>query len=64
MYDVDPGGTAMNDGIRLALDEVEKLAGPGKLSQVVVLTDGETSGEQECRKLAERGPEKQDPPDA
>lgn len=54
MYDVDPGGTAMNDGIRLALDEIEKLAGPGKLSQVVVLTDGETSGEQECRKLAER----------
>lgn len=54
MFDVDPGGTAMNDGMRLALDEVEKLAGSGKLSQVVVLTDGETSGEQECRQLAER----------
>src|SRR5581483_8321885 len=27
MYDVDPGGTAMNDGMRLALDEVEKSAG-------------------------------------
>jgi len=54
MYDVDPGGTAMNDGMRLALEEVEKLAGPGRLSQVVVLTDGETSGEQECRTLAER----------
>jgi Ca-activated chloride channel family protein len=26
----------------------------GKLTQVVVLTDGETSGEQDCRKLAER----------
>src|SRR2546427_5714851 len=39
MYDVDPGGTAMNDGMRLALDEVEKIASPGALSQVVVLTD-------------------------
>jgi len=54
MYDVDPGGTAMNDGMRLALDEVEKLAGAGRLSQVLVLTDGETSGEVECRQLAER----------
>src|SRR5438309_1938446 len=54
MYDVDPGGTAMNDGMKLALDEVEKTAGPGRLSQVVVLTDGETSGEQDCRTLAER----------
>jgi Ca-activated chloride channel family protein len=54
MFDVDPGGTAMNDGIRLALEEVEKNAGPGMLTQVVVLTDGETSGEQECRTLAQR----------
>ena len=54
MYDVDPGGTAMNDGMRLALDEIEKLAGPGQLSQILVLTDGETSGEQDCRQLAER----------
>jgi Ca-activated chloride channel homolog len=58
MFDVDPGGTAMNDGMRLALDEVEKQAGAGKLSQVLVLTDGETSGEQDCRKLAERAHEK------
>src|SRR5262245_17992751 len=54
MFDVDPGGTAMNDGMRLALDEVEKLAAAGRLSQVLVLTDGETSGEVECRQLAER----------
>src|SRR5436190_3440969 len=52
--DIDPGGTAMNDGMRIALDEVEKLAGPGRLSQVLVLTDGETSGEQDCRTLAQR----------
>ena len=58
MYDVDPGGTAMNDGMRLALDEVEKLSGPGRLSQVLVLTDGETSGEQDCRELAKRSADK------
>src|SRR4051812_17749646 len=40
MYDVDPGGTSMNDGMRLALDEVQRSAG-GKLTQVLVLTDGE-----------------------
>jgi Ca-activated chloride channel family protein len=54
MFDVDPGGTAMDQGIGLGLGEVQKSAGaPGKLSQVVVLTDGETSGEQMCRQLAE-----------
>jgi Ca-activated chloride channel family protein len=52
MFDVDPGGTAMDQGIQLALDAVEKSMGPGKLAQVVVLTDGETSGEQVCRELA------------
>jgi Ca-activated chloride channel family protein len=53
MFDVDPGGTAMDEGMKLALEEVEKSAGPGKLSQVVLLTDGETSGEQICKQLAE-----------
>ncbi|MFQ3649599.1 MAG: VWA domain-containing protein [Gemmataceae bacterium] len=43
-FDVDPGGTAMDQGIALGLAEVEKQHGPGKLSQLVVLTDGETSG--------------------
>jgi Ca-activated chloride channel family protein len=52
MYDVDPGGTAMDQGIQLALEAVEKIQGPGKLAQIVVLTDGETSGEQVCRQLA------------
>jgi Ca-activated chloride channel family protein len=54
MYDVDPGGTAMDQGIQLALEAVEKNQGPGKLAQVVVLTDGETSGEQMCRQLAQQ----------
>jgi Ca-activated chloride channel homolog len=58
MYDVDPGGTSMNDGMKLALDEVEKQAGPGRLSQVLVMTDGETTGEQECRELAKLAAER------
>jgi Ca-activated chloride channel family protein len=58
MFDVDPGGTAMDEGIALALTEVEKNAGAGKLSQMVILTDGETSGEQNCRTLAKKANEK------
>jgi Ca-activated chloride channel family protein len=53
MFEVDPGGTAMDQGIYYAMEEVEKTAGAGKLSQLVVLTDGETSGEQTCRQLAD-----------
>jgi Ca-activated chloride channel family protein len=56
--DVDPGGTAMDQGMQLALAEVEKNTAPGLLSQVVVLTDGETSGEQVCRKLAQQAAQK------
>lgn len=51
-FDVDPGGTAMDQGIQLGLAEVEKNHGPGKLAQLMVLTDGETSGEHFCRDLA------------
>jgi Ca-activated chloride channel family protein len=58
MFDVDPGGTSMDQGIQLAMDEVGKSAGKGKLSQVVVLTDGETSGETKCRELAQTAAQK------
>jgi Ca-activated chloride channel family protein len=59
MFDVDPGGTSMDQGISLGLDEIDKnLAGGGKLSQMVVLTDGETSGEQTCRQLAQQAAQK------
>jgi Ca-activated chloride channel family protein len=51
-FDVDPGGTAMDQGIQMGLMEVQKQHGPGKLSQLVILTDGETSGEHACRDLA------------
>jgi Ca-activated chloride channel family protein len=61
MFEVDPGGTAMDEGIALGLREVEKHVGTGRLSQVVVLTDGETSGEQNCRRLAEESAAKKIP---
>jgi Ca-activated chloride channel family protein len=54
LFDVDPGGTAMDEGMRLGLAELAKGAGNGRLSQLVVLTDGETSGEQTCRQLAQQ----------
>src|SRR5262245_38105488 len=34
MYDVDPGGTAMDDGIQLAMAEIEKQSAPGRLTQI------------------------------
>lgn len=58
MFDVDPGGTAMDEGIALSMAELEKMAGPGTISQMVVLTDGETSGEQNCKVLAKKAAEK------
>jgi Ca-activated chloride channel family protein len=54
MFDVDPGGTAMDEGMALAMSELEKVSGTGSLSQMVVLTDGETSGEQNCKVLAKK----------
>jgi Ca-activated chloride channel homolog len=53
MFDVDPGGTSMDEGIALGLAEVQKNSRPGTVSQLLVLTDGETSGEQKCRELAQ-----------
>jgi Ca-activated chloride channel family protein len=58
MFEVDPGGTAMDVGIEAGLKEVEANAGDGRLSQVLVLTDGETSGEQACRQWAQYAAEK------
>jgi Ca-activated chloride channel family protein len=51
MFDVDPGGTSMDQGIEMGLAEIARGTGAGTLSQLVVLTDGETSGEQQCRTL-------------
>lgn len=57
-FTVDPGGTAMDQGLALGLQEVEKEAAAGRLRQVVVLTDGETFGEDQCRQLAQHAAEK------
>jgi Ca-activated chloride channel homolog len=58
MFDVDPGGTSMDEGMKLAIEQVEKQAGSGRLSQVLVLTDGETTGETNCRQLAQEAARK------
>lgn len=58
MYDVDQGGTAMNQGMALGLGEIERTMAAGQLSQCVVLTDGETEGVQECRELAQQAAQK------
>ena len=57
-FHVDPGGTSMDEGIALGLGEVEKNQAADRLSQVVVLTDGETSGEHMCRQLAQQAAQK------
>jgi len=46
----------MDEGMALGMLEVEK--GTAGLRQVLVLTDGETSGEQNCRALATKAAEK------
>jgi Ca-activated chloride channel family protein len=43
--------------MRLALSEIEKTSA-GRLSQILLLTDGETTGEQNCRELAKQAAEK------
>jgi Ca-activated chloride channel family protein len=48
----------MDEGIRLALQTLLTPDEAGRLMQVVVLTDGETSGESNCRELAREAWEK------
>jgi len=58
MYAVDQAGTTMDEGIRKALQSLVTPDEVGRLLQVVVLTDGETSGEAACRELARQAWEK------
>ncbi len=47
------GGTAMSTGLELGLAEVLKHAGPDRASTVLLLTDGQTWGDEDrCRELA------------
>lgn len=46
------GGTTMAKGMRKGLEELRRGAGPGRVSRMILLTDGETYGdEEECRQL-------------
>src|SRR5262249_11437606 len=58
-YSVDPSGTTMDEGISEALRTLTSADQAGRLLQVIVLTDGETSGEANCRELARQAWEKQ-----
>lgn len=59
--DIDPGGTAMDLGLNLGLAEVERHAATEVHSRVIVVTDGETTGEAQCRQLARRSAQNQIP---
>ena len=58
MFSVDQAGTTMDEGISKALHSLLTPDEMGRLLQVVVLTDGETSGEATCRELAREAWEK------
>lgn len=47
------GGTTMAKGMRAGLDELRRGLAPDRVSRMILLTDGETYGdEEECRRLA------------
>jgi Ca-activated chloride channel homolog len=58
MFNVDQAGTTMDEGISKAIETLTGADESGRLLQVIVLTDGETSGETTCRDLARQAGEK------
>lgn len=48
------GGTSMAPAMRAGLAEVVRHQSPANASRLVVLTDGQTTGEEECRNEADR----------
>jgi Ca-activated chloride channel family protein len=49
----DGGGTQMSRGMRKGLEELRKGLGSGRISRMLLLTDGETFGDEDtCRQLA------------
>lgn len=51
----DGGGTAISGGMSQGLFELEKMLGPDRLSRMLLLTDGQTFGdEDQCKKLARK----------
>jgi Ca-activated chloride channel family protein len=59
-FEIDPGGTTMDQGLQLALEQLRSVRKDNVLTHVLLLTDGETSGEQNCRELAKSMPDKQE----
>jgi Ca-activated chloride channel family protein len=52
------GGTQMSAGMRLGLGELDKHAGPDRLSRMVLFTDGRTSSEKGCLNRADEAAER------
>ncbi|MBX3013593.1 MAG: VWA domain-containing protein [Caldilineaceae bacterium] len=49
----DRGGTTMSKGMRAGLTELRKNLAPNKVSRLILLTDGETYGDEEqCKQIA------------
>ena len=49
----DGGGTSISLGMREGLNELRKSLGPGRVSRMLLLTDGETFGDEDkCRTMA------------
>jgi len=48
----DGGGTAISGGMKLGLTELDKALAPDRVSRMLLLTDGQTFGDEEaCKKL-------------
>lgn len=55
----DGGGTAISGGMGQGLAELEKALDPGRISRLLLLTDGQTFGdEDQCKTLAQRAADK------
>lgn len=46
------GGTTMAPAMEAGLAEIARYAGPDKISRLILLTDGQTTGEKACREVA------------
>lgn len=55
---VDPAGASMHEGLGLAMQEAARSATVGRLTQIMLLTDGEGSGEKSCREYARQASER------
>jgi Ca-activated chloride channel family protein len=55
----DGGGTAISGGMSQGLAELEKALSPDRVSRMLLLTDGQTFGdEKQCKKLAQKAGDK------